>query len=224
MKSFTIESLVALKKAVDSGEVSQKVDVQNTHSFVVEDYYEKRKKLENIKEYMESRIQGITVEVTGGYNKPDEEEPDGMKYDPITITTYKNDDKQSFSRIKMDGFYMTEPNTARLVYDTYLDFIVSGNEHIEHGTISFWESVIVDVLNDMYFGECVFTGVGNELCQFKDNQMYTIIPDISKEVEGAITVFLPEEDELSLVIICRNMNVLISGDYFYIDGLEKVVA
>lgn len=144
MININIEKLIALKNAVDAGELSQKVDVQNTHSFVVEDYYERRKRLEDIKDYMESRIQGITVKVSGGYNKPDENEPDGMKYDSIIITTYKNDDKQSFNRIKMDGFYMAEPNTARLVYDTYLDFIVSGNEHIEHGTITFWESAIAD--------------------------------------------------------------------------------
>lgn len=224
MVGVNIDRLVELKKSVDSGAKSQKVDVQKTNSFVVEDFCERRKKFEDIKDFLESRIQGITVEVSGGYNKPDEDEPDGMKYDPIIITTYKNDDKKTFSRIKMDGFYMTEPNTARLVYDTYLDFIVSGNEHIERGIISFWNSVITDALNDTCLSECGFTADGNALCQFKSDQMFTIIEDIDKEVEGVIITYLPGEEDPSMVIICKDINVLLSDDSYYFDALEKAVA
>ncbi|MDD3172935.1 MAG: hypothetical protein PHF63_04640 [Herbinix sp.] len=224
MINVNIEKLVEIKNAVDSSELSQKVEVQNAHSFVVEGYCERRKKLEDIKDYIESSIKGISVDVSGGYNKPDADEPDGMKYDPIIITTYKNDDKKTFSRIKMDGFYMTGPNTARLVYDTYLDFIVSGNEHIEHGMISFGESVIADALDSTCLSECGFTADGNSLCQFKEEKVYTIITDISKEVEGVIIVFLQGEDDPSLVVVCKGKNILLFNDCFYIDAPEEVVA
>ncbi|MDF2820207.1 MAG: hypothetical protein K0R15_648 [Clostridiales bacterium] len=224
MKNLNMESLLKLKRDVDAGKVLQKVDVQNVQSFVVENYSERRKKLEDIKDCLENNIQGIVVEVSGGYNKPDDNEPDGMKYDPIIITTHKIDDKRFFSRIKMDGFYMEEPNTARLVYNTYLDFIVSGNEHIERGIISFWNSVITDALNETCLSECGFTVSSNSLCQFIDGQMFTIIENIDKEVEGAITIFLPNEEEPSLVIVCKDRTILLSDDNFYIDASNSEVA
>jgi hypothetical protein len=224
MINVNIEKLVALKKAVDSGEISQKVEIQNTNSVVIENYSEIRRKLDSIKDYIESRIHGITVEVSGGLNKKDKNEPDGMKYDPIILTTYKKDEPRSFSKMKLDGFYLTEPNGAKMAYDTYLDFIVSGNKYVEYGTISLWESVCMDILNNTCLTECGFDVNDNSLCLFKDEKVYTIISNLGDEVEGIVTISLPDEDDPSMVIICKDRNVLLSDDCFYIDITEKVVA
>lgn len=220
MKNLNLEALLALKESIDTGKVIQSKKICETLSTIVsDDFYERMSRLTEIKEYIESRIQGITVEVSGGYKVKDAEEPDGFNYKEIEVKTFKNNDRCAYSLMKFDGFYIGEMNTATLVYENYLQTMIEQSGVIENHTVSIWENVIRDLMVKNYLFDCEYRVEDNEVFLLVDDGIELIIEDIEKEVIGVLEVKTNKNDELgSLVILCNNKNVLITEDGYYVDS------
>lgn len=220
MKNLNLEALLALKESVDTGKVIQSKKICKTAStFVSDDFFERMAKLTQIKEYIESRIQGITVEVSGGYTVKVDEEHDYLKYKEIEVKTFKNNDRCTYSLMKFDGFYMGERNTATLVYENYLQNMIEQSNAIENYTISIWENIINNLMHVMYLFDCDYRVENNEVFLITDGGTELIIEDIAKEVIGALSIKINDNEEAdSLIIICNNKNVLITEDGYYVDS------
>lgn len=223
MVNININNLVELKKEVNNGLKSQKVDVQVTKSYIVEDYCKRSRKLSMAKDYIESHIKGLTVFVTGGGIKKHNVDTDYTEYNPIVITTFKTNDKNHFSKIILDGYMLQEDNYASMIYDSYTDFLVTGGK-IEEGHVSTMEICLTDLLYETCLCESGFTSDYNQLMLFKDEKAYTIIEDITTDVQGVIKLNLPDELDESIIVICNDRIILLSDDCFYIDVPEKAVA
>lgn len=180
-------------------------------------YYENHGKLMEIKDYIESHMYGITVQVSGGEKIHSDNEDYNRR--PIVIRTFKHNDPYTYNKVKIDGIFMDERDGAMRVYDNYIGFFIEGSKFIETGTISLWESFITQWLDDNYFNEQGYYCSDNQLFKFSDEGCELIIADVAKEVIGVVETKIDSVDleyDMDLVIICHNKQILIGYEKYYV--------
>lgn len=212
---------------VDAGLIVQEPNIQNIDMNVCpdHDYCEYQDKLIEIKDYIESHVHGVTVHVSGG-EKFITNNKEEYNRTPIIIRTFKNNELSDYNEVVIDSIYLDKKNCASSFYNDYIRFFIEGYRCIKTGTVSLWEQFIAKWIKNNHFND-----IGYYYCE--NNQVYwfsqetlnreIIISDIEKEVLGITEMSLDPDDEFidSLVIVCRNKQILLSYENYYI--LEKDV-
>lgn len=216
---YMFEKLMGYVKRVDDGDIVQKVDKKPYGENLLSpdnDYFDNQRKRLEIKNYIESRIHGITVEVTGGEKLIPKE--DKATRNPIKIRTFKNNEPYSYNEMLIYGC-LEEINYADMVYNQYLENFIN-NKNMKTGKISTWEHIIAEWMEENYYPECGYCCDNNSLYKMNDKEQCTetIIADIEAEVEGIVVTNYNwyEEIEEALVIICAEKQVLIAYQEYYI--------
>lgn len=216
------EELMDYAEKVDSGEIIQGAVKKPYPVSMISpenNYMDNQEKRTEIKNYIESRIQGITVEVTGGEKLiRGQSDEYSLKRRPLKVRTFKNNEPYDYNEMEFYGC-LDERNYASLVYDNYLDFLIS-NKHIKTGRISKWEHIISEWINDNCYYEFGYYCDDNQLYRIsEDENCYEIIiQDIEREAEGMAETSIQGESgaEDALVIICADKQVLLGYDRYYI--------
>ena len=213
-------------KNVDCGLVEQKVNVITESNEDLKlspdnNYYEQYGKLMEIKDYIESHVHGITVKVSGGEKILD----DDLGYDrrPIVVRTVKNDEPGFYNEVTVNGLLMDERDCAMRVYDDYIGSFLKGEKGIKTGRISRWEQFIAKWLDDADLYDSGYYCEDNQLFRIKEDNCETIISDVSEDVIGLAEVNKDSDDidTLSLVIICKDKQILLGYEGYYIYSNEK---
>lgn len=209
---------------VDSGLIDQKVNiVENATDYTLHpgnDFYENHGKLMEIKDYIESHIHGITVQVSGGEKILSDEE-EGYNRRPIIIRSIKHSDPYTYNEVKIDGIFMDERDGAMRVYDNYIGFFSEGSSFIKTGTISLWEGFIEKWLDNNNFHEQGYYCSNNQLFKLTDNRYELIIDDVETDVIGACELVTDNlEYDFDLVVICHDKQVLIGYENYYVMETE----
>lgn len=213
-------------KKVDSGLIDQKVNVvENDMDYKLHpdnDYYENHGKLMEIKDYIESHVHGITVQVSGGEKIfADEEECYNRK--PIIIRGFKHSEPYTYNEVKIDGIFMDERDGAIRVYDSYISFFIENSEFIKTGTVSLWEDFIEKWLNNNNFHEQGYYCSNNQLFKLFDDRCELIIADVAKDVIGATEIKIDSDNleyDMDLVILCHDKQILIGYEKYYVMETE----
>lgn len=211
---------------VDSGVIEQKINiVENKTDYTLHpgnDYYENRGKLMEMKDYIESHMHGITVQVSGGEKiLSDEEECYSRR--PIIIRSFKHNSPYTYNEVKINGVFMDERDCSMRVYDDYVDFFIKGSPSVKTGTVSLWEGFIERWLDNNNFHEQGYYCSDNQLFKFTDDRCELIIADVEKDVIGAAEIkFDPDnlEYDMDLVVLCHDKRVLIGYENYYVMETE----
>ena len=213
-------------KNVDCGLVEQKVNVITESNEDLKlspdnNYYEQYGKLMEIKDYIESHVHGITVKVSGGEKILD----DDLGYDrrPIVVRTVKNDEPSFYNEVTIKGVLLDERDCAMRVYDDYIGTFLKGGKSVKTGTISRWEQFIAKWLDDTDFFDSGYYCEDNQLFRIKDDNCELIISDVTQEVIGLTEIYKDPDDldTLSLIIICKDKQILLGYEDYYIYSNEK---
>ncbi len=213
-------------KNVDLGLIEQRVNVitESNEKFELSpenDYYEHHGKLMEIKDYIESHIHGITVKVSGGEKILD----DDLGYDrrSIVVRTVKNDEPSFYNEVAVNGLLMDERDCAMRVYDDYIGTFLKGGKSVKTGTISRWEQFIAKWLDDADFYDSGYYCEDNQLFRIKEDNCESIISNVAVEVTGLAEVNKDSDDidTLSLVIICKDKQILLGYEGYYIYNIEN---
>ena len=213
-------------KNVDLGLIEQKVNVitESNENFKLSpdnDYYEHHGKLMEIKDYIESHVHGITVKVSGGEKIVD----DDLGYDrrPIVIRTIRNGEPSFYNEVTVNGLLMDERDCAMRVYDEHIGTFLKGSKGFKTGTISRWEQFVAKWLDDADFYDSGYYCEDNQLFRIKEDHYELIISDVSEEVTGLAEVYKDPDDldTLSLIIICKDKQILLGWERYYIYDNEK---
>lgn len=213
-------------KNVDLGLIEQRVNVitESNENFKLSpdnDYYEHHGKLMEIKDYIESHVHGITVKVSGGEKILD----DDLGYDrrPIVVRTVKNDEPSFYNEVTINGILLDDRDCAMRVYDDYIGFFLKGGKSVKTGTISRWEQFIAKWLGDADFYDSGYYCEDNQLFRIKEDTCELIISDVSEEVIGLTEVYKDPDDidAMSLVVICKDKQILLGNEEYYIYNNEK---
>lgn len=208
-------------KSVDLGLIEQKVNVitESNENFKLSpdnDYYENHGIRMEIKDYIESHIHGITVKVSGGEKILD----DDLGYDrrPIIIRTISNAEPSFFNEVMVKGVLMDERDCAMRVYDEHVGTFLKGSKGTKTGTISRWEQFIAKWLDDADFSDSGYICEDNQLFRFKEDNCELIISDVAEEVIGVSEMYKDPDDidTMSLVIICKDKQILLGWEKYYI--------
>lgn len=220
------EKLRKYVEKVDSGLIDQKVYlVKNDVDCKLHpgnDYYENHGKLMEIKDYIESHMHGITVQVSGGEKILSNEE-ECYSRRPIIIRASKHNDPYTYNEVKIDGIFMDERDGAIRVYDNYIGFFIEGSKFIKNGTISLWEYFIAQWLDNNNFQEQGYYCSDNQLIKLSDEGCELIIADVEKDVIGVSEIKLDSENleyDMDLVVLCHSKQVLIGYKDYYIMETE----
>lgn len=212
-------------KSVDAGLVEQKVTYASSKPdyqlHPENNYYENYGKHMEIKDYIESHVHGIAVNVSGG-EKVLAKEPDSYKRRPIIIRTFKINDPYAYNEVKIDGIFMDERDCPMRVYDGYIGFFVEGSQYITTGTVSMWEQTIKKWMDDNFFSEFGYYCSDNQVFKFSEDECEIIVPDITREVIGVSEIKIEPENmeyDSDFIILCRDKQILLRCENYYI--MEK---
>lgn len=202
---------------VDKGLMTQEIKAEPYTSMTLSpenNTLENLVKYTEIKDYIKSHIQGITVYVTGGQKILSKKEH-GVERNPIIIRTFKSCNPYEYSEIEIDGIYMDEKNCVSMIYDDYIGFFINNSQQIQIGRLSEWEHFIDQWLSNNYFYESGYLCEGNQVFKInEEKECYEIIiSDIAQEVTGVVINSIG--DELALIIICNDKQILIEYDNYY---------
>lgn len=209
-------------KSVDCGLVEQKVNVitESNADFKLSpdnDYYEHHGKLMEIKDYIESHVHGIKVKVSGGEKILSDDFED---YDrrPIVIRTVKNGEPGFYNEVTINGILLDERDCAMRVYDDYIGSFLKGGKSVKTGTISRWEQFIAKWLDDADFSDSGYYCEDNQLFRIKEDNCELIISNVAEEVTGLAEMNKDSDDidTMSLVIFCKDKQVLLGWERYYI--------
>lgn len=213
---------------VNRGLIDQKVNnVESNLDFKIHpdnNYYENHGKLMEIKDYIESHVHGITVQVSGG-EKILLDENECYNRRPIIIRTFKHNNPYTYNEVKIDGIFMDERDGAMRVYDNYIGFFIEGSNYIKTGTVSLWEHFILQWLDDNNFHEQGYYCSDNQLFKLSDEGCELIIADVVKEVSGVSEIKIDSDDleyDMDLVVICHDKQVLIGYKDYYIMETKQI--
>ncbi|WP_313184776.1 hypothetical protein [Lacrimispora sp.] len=213
-------------KNVDCGLIEQKVNVivesnEDLKLSPDNNYYEQYGKLMEIKDYIETHVHGITVKVSGG----EKVLSDDLGYDrrPIVVRTVKNDEPSFYNEVAVNGLLMDERDCAMRVYDDYIGTFLKGGKSVKTGTISRWEQFIAKWLDDADFYDSGYYCEDNQLFRIKEDNCESIISNVAVEVTGLAEVNKDSDDidTLSLVIICKDKQILLGYEGYYIYNIEN---
>lgn len=220
------ESLREYVEKVNCGLINQEVNVENVNTDYKlspeNNYYENHGKLMEIKDYIESHMHGITVQISGGEKILSDEEGFCNRR-PINIRTFKHNEPYVYSEVKIDGVLLDERDGAMRVYDNYIGFFIEGSNHIKTGTVSLWEQFITQWLDDNNFHEQGYYCSDNQLFKLSDESYELIIADIARDVIGASEVKMDADNldyDMDLVVICHDKQVLISYENYHVMMME----
>lgn len=232
MININLERLENLKEMAEltTYKVPTGVEVYDTKSKVLDynEAYRRRKKIERIKNYIESRIEGIEVTVSGGQvieGSEDYLEIEGKKYlnsidyAPLKIVTRRTGEANTMHQISLSGCIFDSDEYE--IYDEYLNHLIRG-EKVEPIYISNTEIYLSNMIEEeVYLSECGYMCKDNQLVLFKDEKAYVIISDVVTEVQGIIKVAIPDE---SIVVVCNDRTILLTDEWFYVDKNKSGVA
>lgn len=211
---------------VNCGLINQEVNVVNVNTDYKlspeNNYFENHGKLMEIKDYIESHIHGITVQISGGEKILSDEEGFCDRR-PISIRTFKHNEPYVYSEVKIDGIFMDERDGAMRVYDRYISFFIESSEFIKTGTVSLWEDFIEKWLDNNNFREQGYYCSNNQLFKLFDDRCELIIADVAKDVIGAIEIKIDSDNleyDMDLVILCHDKQVLIGYEKYYVMETE----
>lgn len=214
-------------KAVKEGTVEQVITVRNSNSSVKlspeNNYHENYGKYMEIKNYIESHMHGVTVKVNGGEKIPPEYGDEGYSRRPIVIRTFKNNEPYEYNEVKFDGIYMDEKDCAMRVFDNYIGFFIEGSKYIINGKVSLWENFISRWICDNNFTDEYYYCEDNQLFKFNEAACEIIVADVAKEVIGVVEIDISDIDsecDNGLVIFCRDKQILLGYENYYVMGAE----
>ena len=223
MKIVNMDRLVKLRKDTEFSSMGM-VEVAETKTTEVDhdESADRRERYMNIKDYIESHMQGIEVFVSGGEVTYIHPENFYKKEKPVVITTYRTGVKNTYTNVTLAAS-IYDDNYESKIYDSYIHSLLD-NDCVVQKFVSNIEIFLEDTLYETCFTECGFNVHDNKLLLFKNEKVYTVIEDIAKDVQGIVQVFLPDDRDCSLLIVCDNRDILLSDDNFYIDVQECEVA